>query len=105
MFFEEMELNVFYVMNNGFVVISNHIGGEDEDDYETDVINSMCKTNGKKLSKEEYEIFGRMMEELIDDPKKYTFELYEGSQELLEKHFGYCFKVEKNNNKFYGYEE
>ena len=61
------------------------------------------KSNGEELSDEEYHELELMLEELRDEPKKYMVELYDGTLELLEEHFGYCLDVEKKDNKFYGY--
>ena len=103
MYFYEMEKNVFYVMEGGYVVISNPLCIP-EINLETEIIGVMShKVNGKEITSEEDRKFGLMMEELRDEPTKYTVELYNGTLELLEKYFGYCLDVEKKDNKFYGY--
>lgn len=99
MFFEEMEFDIFYTTNNGFIIIKNHIT---EDNHETDIVNTLCKTNGEELTLDDQNVFMKMMEDTKEHPKKYTLEIYEGTQELLEKHFGYCWNIEKINNRFYG---
>lgn len=102
MYFYEMEKNVFHVTEKGCVVICCYFDEPKGLEGEGILIMSY-KSNGEELSDEEYHELELMLEELRDEPKKYMVELYDGTLELLEEHFGYCLDVEKKNNKFYGY--
>ena len=92
---DEIEINVFYIANDKFVVIKNI------DSDGTELINSQCLSNGRNMTIEEQDEFFRLMEQSIDKDDVFELKEYKGDIELLIKYFD-SLDVVESNGKFYG---
>ena len=91
----EIEINVFYVANDKFIIIKN------TDSDGTELINSQCLSNGCDMTIEEQDEFFRLMEQSIDKDDVFELKEYKGDIELLIKYFD-SLDVVESNGKFYG---